>query len=364
MDYPALRRQRLTETLARENLDALLVSHPVNVSYLTDFSGDASHLILTGDRAILVSDARFTQQIAEECPGLETHIRPTEKTVHQASVQVLHQLGARNVGIEADHVTVAEYQMLRGLAQTGEWKPGRHRVEELRAIKDPSEVAQIKEAIGFAERAFRVLCTLLRPDDTEKELCDALDATIRRLGGTGVSFPSIVAVGERAALPHAPPTDRRVGDADLVLVDWGAAGRFYKSDLTRVLAPSTIPKQLADVHAVVAWAQQAALAAVRPGVEARSVDAAARAVIAQAGFGAYFGHGLGHGIGREVHEAPAVRPNSEAILQAGHVLTIEPGIYLPGWGGVRIEDDVLVTPDGAELLTSVLRGLHSGRNGG
>jgi Xaa-Pro aminopeptidase len=178
------------------------------------------------------------------------------------------------------------------------------------------------------------------------------------------AFPPIIAVGERAALPHAPPTSRTAGSGGLLLVDWGASGPFYKSDLTRILdARKTCPiaagPPLEEVHAIVCRAQEAAIRAIRPGVSTRDVDAAARTVIADAGFGEFFGHGLGHGFGLDIHEAPFLRPNADVAIQAGMVFTIEPGIYLPGWGGVRIEDDVLVTPEGCEVLTRVPRDLGS-----
>jgi Xaa-Pro aminopeptidase len=356
MDYPLQRRQQLTRPLASEGVDALLVSNPLNVTYLTGFSGDSSHLILLPQRTLLVSDRRFTAQLAEECPGLETVIRPPAQTLHAAVAEALTKLGVRSVGFESSHLTVAEWETLREAVKTIDWKPGRDRVEKLRVIKDESEVAAIREAIDLAERAFSVFRTLLRPADREKDLADFLEATIRRLGGNGTSFPSIIAVGERAALPHAPPTERAVGDGELLLVDWGASGRFYKSDLTRTFATRTISPKLEAVYAVVAKAQQRAIARIRPGVKGREVDAEARAVIAEANFGD-LDHGLGHGIGLEIHEGPALRPNSEAVLQPGMVVTVEPGIYQPGWGGVRIEDDVLVTPDGCEVLTHVGRDL-------
>jgi Xaa-Pro aminopeptidase len=368
VDYPAQRRWQLTQALVAEGLDALLISHPVNVTYLTGFSGESSYLLLGRERTLLVSDARFTKQIAEECPGLETHIRPPAQNVTQATAEVLTKLGWRSAGFESGHLTVAEWETLRELAPTVDWKGGRDRVEKLRAIKDPSEVEQIREAITIAERAFGAFKALLRPEDREKELCDALEQFVRRCGGQCTSFPSIVAVGERAALPHAPPTNKAVAEADLLLVDWGACGRFYKSDLTRVLVTrknrvfsrsQTGNGKLEAVYAVVLQAQEQALRTLRPGVKGQDVDAAARSVIAQAGFGDFFGHGLGHGLGLQVHEAPALRPNSEVILQPGMVVTVEPGIYLPDWGGIRIEDDVLITPEGCEVLTSVPKDLRS-----
>jgi Xaa-Pro aminopeptidase len=367
MDYPVHRRKQLAAALTGEGLDALLVTNPVNVSYLTGFSGESSYLIVGRDRTVLVSDARFAEQIEAECPGLEVYIRPPAVNVTQAAAETLQKLGHRAVGYENLHLTVGELESLQKLAPPVDWKGGRERVEQLRAVKDASEVAAIREAIAIAERAFEAFRALLRPDDCEKDLSDALETYVRRAGGRCTSFPSIVAVGERAALPHAPPTAKRVAEADFLLVDWGASGPFYKSDLTRVLATRNNPLfprpfsraggavKLADIYTIVLEAQAAALRALRPGVKGQDVDAAARAVIAEAGYGDYFGHGLGHGIGLQVHEAPALRPGSEVVLQAGMVVTVEPGIYLPGHGGVRIEDDVLVTPDGGEVLTSVAK---------
>ncbi len=356
-NYPAQRRDSLRHALIEEGLDALLVSQPLNVTYLTGFTGESSYLVLARDRAVLVSDQRFTEQIGEECPGLDAAIRPPTKTIYQATAEVIAKLGAHAIGFESYHLTVAELEFLGELCKTASWKGGRDRVEQLRAVKDDSEVAAIREAIDVAARAFAAFRALLRPDDREKDLSDTMEAFVRRCGGRGTSFPTIVAAGERAALPHAPPTERAVGPAPMLLVDWGAAGPMYKSDLTRVLVPRTTAPlsrpddKLEEVYNVVLRAQESAIRRVRPGVKGHEVDTAARSVIAGAGYGERFGHGLGHGIGLQVHEAPAVRPGSEVVLRAGMVVTIEPGVYLPGWGGVRIEDDVLVTPDGCEVLT-------------
>jgi Xaa-Pro aminopeptidase len=352
-----------------EGVDLLLLTNPVNVTYLTGFSGDSSYLVLSRDRALLVSDGRFTAQIAEECPGLEAHIRPPTKPVTEAAAEVLGKFGGRSVGFESGHLTVGEFDTFREQAPGLEWKPARDRVERLRAVKDAWEVEQIRQAIHIAERAFAMFRALLRPGDTEKDLYDALESYVRRAGGQGTSFPPIVAVGARAALPHAPPTSHKVSEAGLLLVDWGASGPFYKSDLTRVLVPrnNTTPSgnasgqgfepKLQEVYDVVLRAQHAALAAIRPGAKSGAVDAAARQVITDAGYGSYFTHSIGHGMGLQIHEAPMMRPGSEIVLQAGMVVTVEPGIYLPDWGGVRIEDDVLITPDGGEVLTRVPKDL-------
>jgi Xaa-Pro aminopeptidase len=360
------RRERLTQQLSGAGVDAFLITQPINVSYLTGFTGEASCLILSAKETILVSDGRFTAQLAEECPGLPGHIRPPSQSLTDATAEVLNRLGAHDVEFESGHVTVADAQAFADQAKTIAWKPGKDRVEALRQVKDAGEVEQIRAAIRIAEQAFAAFRGQLRPDDTEKDLADALEHGLRRAGARCGSFPSIVAVGPRAALPHAPPTSKRVNEAPVLLVDWGASGPFfYKSDLTRVLLTrnnSRIPSgrrgfdaKIQTVYEVVLKAQRAALEAVRPGVQAKNVDAAARAVIVDAGYGEYFTHSIGHGLGMQVHEAPVMRPTTQTPLEAGMVVTIEPGIYLPDEFGVRIEDDVLVTPDGAEVLTSLPR---------
>ncbi|HTU18993.1 MAG TPA: Xaa-Pro peptidase family protein [Gemmataceae bacterium] len=369
MDYPAQRRERLSRQLAAEGIDALMISNPVNVTYLTGFTGDSTVLLLRRDGLLLVSDSRYTGQLGDECPGLPLHIRATTQKLPEAVAEALKGFGLRSVGFESGAVTVAELELLRQLAPSLDWKGGGDRVERLRMVKDDSELAQIRTAIDVAERVFTAFRSLLRPEDTEKDLCDAIEHYARRAGGTGTSFPPIVAVGERAALPHAPPTSRTVASGELLLVDWGVTAPLYKSDLTRVLntrktsplsgTDSARPAKLEEVYAVVLQAQEAALRTVRPGVSTRTIDAAARSVIAEAGYGEYFGHGLGHGIGLQIHEAPWLRPNSDTPIEPGMVFTLEPGIYLPGWGGVRIEDDVLVTPDGAERLTHLPRDLEA-----
>lgn len=364
MDVFAERRQRLTQSLGQAPADTLLVSHPINVSYLTGFTGDASYLLLTPDKTLLISDGRFTTQLAEECPGLETHIRPPAQVMPDAAAEVLGQLGIRSVEFDANHLTVADLQTISDKTPSLEWKPGTNRVEKLRQCKDASEVEQIRAAIAMAEQAFATLRSQLRPGDSEKQLADNLEHYLREAGASHGSFPVIAAVGPRAALPHAPPTRKPVSDGPLLLIDWGASGPFfYKSDLTRILlarnnsatSGSKLHAKIQTVYEVVLAAQQAAIAAARPGVEGRAVDAAARAVIDAAGYGRFFTHSIGHGLGMQVHEAPMMRPSSTAKLEAGMVITIEPGIYLPGEFGIRIEDDVLLTADGAVVLSKLPR---------
>ena len=362
MDNFHQRCDRLLPLLPSEGVDALLITNPLNVTYLTGFSGEASYLIVSPRKVLLVSDGRFTDQLKEECPDLETVIRPPGKTVVEATAETLEKLGFTKIGFESGHVTVDGIQNLCDKFKAASWKPGPDRVEQLRQVKDASEIGQIRAAIRMAEKAFAMFRAMLRPDDTEKDLVDNLEMYVRRAGAKCTAFPSIVAFGDRASLPHAPPTNRRLGDEMLLLIDWGANGPSYKSDLTRVLLPhnnraarNTKPRRgnLREVYETVLRAQAQGIDALRPGAKAGDVDAAARQVIADAGYGDYFTHSIGHGFGLQIHEAPLMRPDSELVLQAGMVVTVEPGIYIPDWGGIRIEDDVLITPDGREVLTSV-----------
>jgi Xaa-Pro aminopeptidase len=225
-------------------------------------------------------------------------------------------------------------------------------------IKDKQELGEIIRSIRMAERAFEVMRASLRPEQTEKQIADEMEHQIRLFGGAGFAFTPIVGVGPRAALPHGRPSQREVAESPFMLVDWGAKAGLYMSDLTRVLATDTISAKLQKVHSTVLAAQEAAIEAIAPGVPLADVDAAARSVIEQAGFGKRFGHGLGHGFGLEIHENPRMSTISKGELQAGMVVTVEPGIYIPGWGGVRLEDDVLVTRDGHEVLSTLPKRLE------
>ena len=363
MNYPSRRRQRMLRSIKEEKLDAFLVTHPLNVAYLTGFTGGSSFLIVSLKRTILVSDTRFEIQLKEECPDLEAAIRGHNKTTWHEATDALAKLGMRSIGVESAHLTVADLDNLKELQPTLNFVPKCNIVEHLRIVKDPPEIEAIREAIGYGSRALAMLKAMLAPADSEKQIADALDGYIRRAGGHGSSFETIAAIGDRSALPHAPPTARRVEEADFFLLDWGAMGSLYTSDLTRIVRSPFFPERrgrqrveskLEKIYTVVLQAQARAIAAVRPGVNAKDVDAAARSFIAEAGFGNEFNHGLGHGIGLQVHEAPDIRSTSNDVLQSGMVFTIEPGIYIPGFGGVRLEDNILVTTDGCEVLSGTV----------
>ena len=348
----AARRDRLRKLLKKMGGDALLVTNFTNVTYLTGFTGDDSCLLVSRNDAVIISDFRYITQLEEECPDVPAHIRPTSVKLIDAAAEVIANAKVSRLAIEADSLTVAAYDRLRECLKTVDVQPASGQVEELRQIKDKEEIAEIRQAARYAEKAFAVLRATLRPNRTEKEVTDDLEHQLRLLGAQGSAFPPIVAAGPRGALPHARPTDARVGDHEVLLVDWGATSRGYRSDLTRVLVTGKISPKLERVYRLVLRAQQEAIAAIAPGKRACDVDAVARQIITDGGFGEHFGHGLGHGIGLDIHEAPRLSVVNERPLEPGMVVTVEPGIYLPDWGGVRIEDDVLVTKTGHEVITN------------
>jgi Xaa-Pro aminopeptidase len=347
------RRDRLRHSLRAHELDGILVTSFTNVTYLTGFTGDSSYLLLTQSVELMISDGRYTTQLDEECPGIERFIRGPEITVVDAAIRVLKKAKVGKLGIEGASMTVAAKEKIEKDLPSQTLATTEGAVEELRQIKDKDEVAAIRRAIRHAERAFAVLRATLRGDVTEKQVADDLEHQIRVLGAKQTSFAPIVAVGPQAALPHYRPGGLRIDAAGTVLVDWGADEGLYKSDLTRLLVTGKIPPKLESVYGVVLTAQRRAIEAIRPGATCHDVDAVARAVIEAAGYGRRFGHALGHGIGLDIHEAPRVGPDQKPPLKAGMVVTVEPGVYLPGRFGVRIEDDVLVTKDGCEVLSSV-----------
>ena len=353
----ARRRTRLRKRLIKSGMDALLVSNETNVTYLTGFTGDSSYLFVLPKSEIFISDSRYETQISEQCSELDTYIRDATMTKMDAIVAVAKKTKAGSIGVESSSITKSTFDKLNSeisgeLVDTENW------VEDLRAIKDKSEIATIRESIRINERAFNVIRAQLSGWQTERQIAHNLEHQIRAFGGTRCSFDPIVGVGPNGALPHATVSDARIDSSGFVLIDWGTQFKGYASDLTRVLATAKIPPKLRKIHEIVLRAQKAAIAKIRPGVTFKSVDKAARNVISKSGYGKNFGHGLGHGFGLEIHEHPFISPTAEGVFQKNMVVTVEPGIYLPGWGGVRIEDDVLVTDDGHEVLSSLPKTLE------
>lgn len=354
----AVRLERLREQLKLPGIDGLLVVDETNVRYLSGFTGDSTALLITDRDAVLLSDRRYEQQLAQQCPQLSAEIRGPETKPGDWICQAIQKRRLTKVGLE-DHATTWSslsffQEMLTGvkLVSTAGL------VSALRAIKDAEEIATIRKAIEIAERAFGVLRASLRPGMSELEAAYLIESSTRSFGGTGVGFHSIVATGAAGSLPHYQPTEQKIIDGAGLLVDWGAVFDGYTSDMTRTLPVGPISPKMREIYPVVLDAHLAAIELIRPGARFCDIDAAARNVIEKAGYGGAFGHGLGHGIGLNVHETPRLASTEKGTLQPGMVVTVEPGIYLPGELGVRIEDDVWVTDSGHEVLCSLPKGLE------
>lgn len=344
------RLNAIRAVLETERLDALLVTAVSNVTYLSGFTGDDSLLLVTGQESFLVTDSRYTEQADRECS--EARVVEHRKGLVKRMIGLIRRGKPGRVGFE-DSTPFGWYRELRAALGARRLMAQTAVVERQRQVKDTGEVALIRRALGAAEWWWPARRRVLRPGRTEREVAADLAHAMGRRGADGPAFETLVAVGPRASLPHAKPTARTLTVAEAVLIDWGAQVAGYKCDLTRVVPGRRMTAQFRQVYGIVLEAQEAAIAAVRPGVTAGSVDAAARSVIARAGYGKEFGHGLGHGVGLAVHELPRIRKRDRTTLEPGMVFTIEPGIYLPGRLGVRMEDMVVVTERGVEVLSSL-----------
>lgn len=346
LDRQAALRRRL-DTLA---LDALLISHGPNVRYLTGFTGSAGLLLLTPDRTLLITDFRYREQAPAETRGA-ADVAMEESNLWDRLRRALETGARRRLGFERDHITVRDAERLSRL-EVAEPVSTSELVESERVIKDAGEVAAISAAAEVAQAALAELLPTVRVGETEREIAARLELALRRRGSEWHPFQTIVAAGPRSALPHARATARPVGRGEWLLIDFGAELDGYCADITRtVIVGGTADGRQREIYRIVAEAQRAAIAGLRPGMSGRVADALARDVIEVAGYGEAFGHSLGHGLGLEVHEAPRLARTAPEPIPAGAVVTVEPGIYLQGWGGVRIEDDIHLAADGAHGLT-------------
>ncbi len=341
----------------RDVCEALLVTELVNVRYLTGFSGSAAMLLVSEDDALLVSDGRYRDQAAEQlaAAGVEARVEIGRPSEQLAAIDAATK-GCRRLALEASHVTWATQQRLASALScvgTGGTLVATHGlVDELRIVKDAGELARIELAADIADVGLAQVKERLRSGPTEQQFALDLEIEMRSRGADRVSFETIVASGPNAALPHHEPADRTISPGELVVVDFGAEVDGYRSDMTRTLCVgSVVAPQLLDLLDAVLVAQRAGVRMLRPGVRGSEVDGACRESLESAGFGELFLHGTGHGVGLEIHEAPAIAPGSADILREGAVVTVEPGAYISGVGGVRIEDTLVITPTGARALT-------------
>jgi Xaa-Pro aminopeptidase len=338
------------------HLDALLVSHLPNVFYLTGFSGSNGVVIVSAARAELFTDSRYAIQAKLEVSGARTRI--VRGSLLAAAASALSSMRRRRVGFEACRVSVAQREALaKASGKRIRWTPWDGRIEAARMLKDAVEIATMREAADIACSAWKEILPLVRPGVPESDLAAEIEYRMRRKGADGPAFDTIVASGARSAWPHGRASRKPIEKNELVVFDLGAILRGYSSDLTRTVFVGRAPAEIRRWYAAVREAQQSARSALRPGINASGVDAAARRILQRAGLGAKFIHSTGHGLGLEVHESPRLGRGEKAILREGMVVTLEPGVYIEGRGGIRIEDDALVTQTGAEFITDATREL-------
>ncbi|MBE3590422.1 MAG: aminopeptidase P family protein [Firmicutes bacterium] len=351
------RARRALENAREHGADALIVQSAPNRRYLTGFTGSEGTIVITSEGVHLLVDFRYVEQAKLQAPGAHVQMYRREELWAKVA-EALAAAGARRPGFEAEHVSWARWRkMVESLPEGVEAVPVTGAVERVRAVKDAGELELIRRAMRITDEALAAVLPEVRPGVRERELALRLEWEMKRRGAEGTAFDFIVASGPRSAMPHGVAGDRALERGDFVTFDIGARYQGYCADMTRTVILGEADERQRAIYDLVLRAQEAALAAVRAGVRASEVDAAARRVIADAGYGEAFGHGLGHGVGLDVHEAPSLNARSEDVLEEGMVVTIEPGVYLEGWGGVRIEDSVVVTAAGYELLTFTAKDL-------
>lgn len=344
----------LKQLMKTEGLAALLVTKRENVRYLTGFTGSAGSVLVASGRPCLITDFRYQLQASRQTAGII--IRIQRKDFPSALQEAAEHAAARTLWFDESSLTIEGLKKLR--KQGLRLKGCRDLVGELRQRKDEQELKHIREAVRRAEESFRELKKYVRPGARERDLALRLEFLMREKGARKAAFDTIVASGKNGAMPHASATGRRIKQGDLVTFDFGAEANGYFSDITRTFCIGQPTVRQREIHALVRTAQMAAIERVRPGIACKTVDAAARDTIQKAGQGKNFGHGAGHGVGLMVHEGPVVSPLSKDRVAQDMVFTIEPGVYLPGWGGVRIEDMVLVTRNGPKVLSTLPRELE------
>ena len=348
-DHRLARQAALRRRLEELGLDAMLVGHLPNLRYLTGFTGSAGQLVVHRTRTILVTDTRYALQGPEEVRGAGEVVIENSNLWNRVR-ETIGSAGPVRFGFERERITVRDAERLTGI-EHADPVPTSGLVEELRLVKDPCEIALIREAATLAHAAFYEVIGTIRPGDTEIEIAARLESALRLRGSEWHPFQTIVASGPRSALPHARAAQRPITRGDFLLLDFGAQLGGYASDITRTVVIGPAGERQREVYRAVEAAQRRARTQMLPGMSGREADALARDSIVQQGFGEAFGHSLGHGLGLEVHEGPRLAVTAEEPLPTGAVVTVEPGIYLEGWGGVRLEDDIHLLPEGPQCLT-------------
>ncbi|WP_174734160.1 M24 family metallopeptidase [Mesobacillus harenae] len=340
--------QKLRTKFADNNVDGLLITSSYNRRYISGFTGTAGAVLISGEKALFITDFRYMEQAAKQCEGFE--IIQHKGAIQEEVAKQVQQLGIRKLGFEEDHVTFSTFKSY-DKAVEAELVPVSGAVEKLRLIKTDGEIKILKEAAEIADAAFKHITGFIRPGLTELEVSNELEFFMRRAGADSSSFDIIVASGYRSALPHGVASEKVIESGDFITLDFGAYYKGYVSDITRTLAVGKPEDKLKEIYNIVLEAQLRGMAGIKPGMTGKEADALTRNLIVEKGYGEYFGHSTGHGIGLEVHEGPGLSFKSDVVLEPGMVVTVEPGIYIPGVGGVRIEDDTVITMNHNTSLT-------------
>jgi Xaa-Pro aminopeptidase len=348
MDYGS-RRKRLISELDSIGVDALLVTRMTNIRYLTGFTGSTAFLLM-GPTPTMIVDFRYKEQVSREVDGVEVQQVVSSRELWDATRQLLARSGLKAIATESDHLSVGRYLDLSS-TDSIKWVPSQNLVEKLRFRKEPDEIKALREAVRIADEAVEEIAGVIRPGMTEHRVAGEIELLQRSKGGERSASEIIVASGPRSSLPHGIATDRVISAGEPIMLDLGTVFRGYLSDLTRTLHLGPAPKEFHRIYDIVFEAQRRAEARIKPGMTGREADAIAREYIASEGFGEHFGHSLGHSIGLDNHEFPLLSPYDNTVLEAGMVTTVEPGIYVKGVGGVRIEDMVLINETGCEVLS-------------
>lgn len=346
------RVERLRAKMRETGIDALFITDVKNVSYVSGFTGDDSYVLILNAGNYFITDFRYIEQATAECSGFEI-IRHdgVKRHLYELVKELLHSHGAKKLGFEKAHVTFASYEKLMANLTDVELVPVGEMIEELRYVKDQAEIERMRKAASIADRAFQEILHVIQPGRTEKELAAELEYYMKKFGADDIAFETILLSGVHTSLPHGKPGFKPVEEGDFITFDFGALYQGYRSDMTRTIVVGRVTPEQERIYNLVKEAQQKALDSIHAGVIGNIPDARAREVFAREGCEEYFGHGLGHGVGLLIHEEPFMGTTCTRVLEEQCVVTVEPGIYIPGWGGVRIEDTVVVTGDGCEILT-------------
>ncbi len=344
------RLHNLQNALKEKEIDGMLITNPINRTYMTGFKGSDGYGIVTQEQAYLLTDFRYTQQARKQAQYFEVIQFPNEAI--SAIRDLLAENNIKKLGFEENTVSFSQYRQFEQKLEVEELIPTKNLIKGYRKIKDKEEQEKMRQAAHIADLAFMYITDYIEVGMTEREIALELEFFMRNNGATGMSFDMIVASGTRSALPHGQPTDKKIEAGDLLTLDFGCVFDGYCSDMTRTIGIQHLSDKQKEIYNVVLEAQITALSQIKAGITGIESDKVARDIIKANGYGEYFGHGLGHGVGYEVHEEPRLSPRGNEVLKSGMVVTVEPGIYVEGLGGVRIEDMVIITEDGIENLTS------------